>query len=94
MIDLDPHELLLSQAISDENLSPAVPSRTYLIRLNLSFSGMATGELEGPTKISPTIPLNLSLHVLRLKIHNFLSASFWRLGRPIFRMILRAKFFT
>ena len=42
---------------------------------------------ERPTKISPQIPPNLSLHVLSrllwLKSQNFISASFWGLGRPI-----------
>ena len=41
---------------------------------------------ERPTKISPQIPPNLSLHVLsrlpRLKCQNFISASFWGLGCP------------
>ena len=41
---------------------------------------------ERPTKISPQIPPNLSLHVLSgllwRKFQNFISASFWGLGRP------------
>ena len=41
---------------------------------------------ERPTKISPQIPPNLSLHVLSrllgLKSQNFISASFWGLGCP------------
>ena len=41
---------------------------------------------ERPTKISPQTPPNLSLHVLSrllwLKSQNFISASFWGLGRP------------
>ena len=46
------------------------------------------GYAERPTKLSPQIPPNLSLHVLSrllwLKSQNFISASLWGLGCPTF----------